>query len=225
MEIKMIGFVFGKRTIAELAGRDKWGNQLFKCVCICGSLAVLTNGRIKAGKSNQCDPCRRKDLIPLIEFGTKFKDRTIIGFAEKDSRGNQLFSCQCKCGSIKNLTAVALRKGTSGSCDSCSRESRKIIKGSSYRIWQGMKERCSYKKHISYKNYGGRGITVCDRWLESFENFLNDMGERPEGLSIDRIDNEKGYSKDNCRWATQKEQTNNTRRNLKNRKECFAQKE
>lgn len=88
-----------------------------------------------------------------------------------------------------------------------------------YKIWKGINDRCKNIKNPQYHNYGGRGITVCDRWsdadpISGFENFCNDMGIRPSSThSTDRINNELGYSKENCRWATQKEQTNNTRRN------------
>jgi hypothetical protein len=81
-----------------------------------------------------------------------------------------------------------------------------------YRSWDAMKHRCSNKKANRYDLYGGKGITVCKRWFK-FENFLKDMGERPSGKTLDRKDGTKGYYKDNCRWATSKEQARNTKRN------------
>jgi hypothetical protein len=81
-----------------------------------------------------------------------------------------------------------------------------------YRTWQAMKERCTLPTNKAFKHYGARGITVCDRWLDSFENFLADMGERPPGLTLDRKNNDGNYEPSNCRWATQTEQVNNSRR-------------
>lgn len=85
---------------------------------------------------------------------------------------------------------------------------------STYQSWGCMIQRCTNKKHLNYKDYGGRGITICEKWL-TFSGFYEDMGDRPEGTSLDRKDNEKGYCKDNCRWLSQKEQSNNTRANVR----------
>lgn len=93
-----------------------------------------------------------------------------------------------------------------------SRHKHKMVGTRIYKSWSMMKNRCSNKNNPYYKNYGGRGIKVCDEWL-NFINFYADMGERPKGKSLDRIDNNKGYCKSNCKWATREEQMNNMRRN------------
>lgn len=90
-------------------------------------------------------------------------------------------------------------------------QTRGLRRPPTYQCWRNMISRCTNANRPDFASYGGRGITVCERWIASFPNFLADMGERPAGTSLDRIDNAKGYSPDNCRWASKDEQMQNTR--------------
>jgi hypothetical protein len=92
---------------------------------------------------------------------------------------------------------------------------KNLLRTPEYQSWKGMKARCNCKTSTHYKYYGGKGISVCNRWINSFQNFLIDMGQRPKDKTLDRIDNSKGYSKRNCRWATRAEQSRNQSKNFK----------
>jgi hypothetical protein len=95
-----------------------------------------------------------------------------------------------------------------------------------YQSWQAMKQRCNQPNHKHFENYGGRGVKVCDRW-NTYANFLADMGARPDGCSLDRIDNDKGYEPSNCKWATRTEQNRNNSQNrnitFKGQTKCLAE--
>lgn len=124
---------------------------------------------------------------------------------------------QCECGRIVSVYHGSLLAGLSTQCRTCSSgEQHGLSRGEGrhpmYGAWATMKNRCSNPKHPDYPLYGARGIRVCPRWRKSFTTFLSDMGERPKGLTLDRIDNEENYEPGNCRWATHSEQMSNRRK-------------
>lgn len=141
------------------------------------------------------------EIIPMI--GKKFNRWTVIEKIEERRSGHVYYKCRCDCGFFFDVAATSLKSGKSTKCFPCLSK-HKLSGTPTYKIWIGILTRCNNPKVRIYKYYGGRGIKVCERWFK-FENFYEDMGERPSNLQIDRIDNEKGYSPDNCRWVTAKE--------------------
>lgn len=153
--------------------------------------------------------------------GQVFNRLTVRERTENDKNKNAQWICDCTCGNTTIVLTRDLKSGNTKSCGCLHKESardknRKYLtshgkkNSPEYRIWNGMKNRCLNPKRKDFHNYGGRGITICPRWINSFSDFFADMGERPSPKhSIDRIDNDGEYGPDNCRWSIQLVQSNN----------------
>lgn len=150
--------------------------------------------------------------------GKRYGYLVVLEFVETGKR-NAHWLCRCDCGKEKVIAGRCLREGKTVSCR-CKKKGLRHGHCPSgkptpeYRSWNKMKDRCLNPANEAYADYGGRGITICERWLK-FDNFLADMGSRPSGTTLERVNNKKGYMPSNCKWGTRLEQNNNSRWNTR----------
>jgi hypothetical protein len=160
-------------------------------------------------------------MKPLKDMtGKIFGYWKVIHRGPNTKQGQAQWICVCsKCNCLKVVKGSHLREGRSTKCKNCHNKTFNRRHGqyntATYAVWESMKQRCTNPSDDSFPNYGGRGISICERWKNDFINFWIDMGNKPETLSLERVDNEGNYCKENCRWATKSEQQQNTRRSHK----------
>lgn len=155
--------------------------------------------------------------------GQRFGRLTVLQREGTDQKSQQkLWLCKCDCGNTVLRVGNTLKRGNLSNCGCLIKDIKRgnayslthgKSKSGEYKSWSSMIQRCTNPKHASYKNYGARGVSVCEEWLGSFEQFFADMGSRPEGHSIERIDSDKNYEPGNCKWSSRIEQQNNKRNN------------
>lgn len=165
------------------------------------TLALYQNTKVMAKKQNLT--------------GKVYGKLTVISLSDKKVSYGRLWLCQCNCGQLTNVSTANLNSSHITGCSACRGIKHGLHNSPEYRSYFSMKQRCYNKNYNYYKIYGGRGIIVCDRWLNSFENFFSDMGCKPSKKhSLDRKEVNGNYEPSNCRWATPTEQANNKRNTI-----------
>lgn len=208
--------VFGKLTALSVSKVDSGGNSHWWCQCECGSKISVVGTSLRRGLVICCDKCKPMDYRINDLKDRVFGEWRVLALDRENKRAGSYWLCVCSCGVFRSILSQNLTQGRTLSCRHTPWHKHRMADTRIYSVWAAMKARCSNQDHPNFKDYGGRGITIQDSWY-NFEGFYEDMkGTYEEGLELDRIDNDSGYSKDNCRWTTRSVNCFNTRKRKDN---------
>lgn len=216
----LTGRHFGRLTVIGRSGRNLRGEATWLCACNCGKTKAIVGYSLTMGMTNSCGSHPKGRSIRNLQ-GQRFGRLTVVSMAGVSSRKTALWLCVCDCGKNVVIPGVRLTNGQTTSCKCLQLEmfarlttrhgqARRSGCTGAYRSWTDMIKRSTNPNTEFWKNYGGRGITVCEKWWR-FEGFFEDMGPRPPNLSLDRKNVNGNYEKSNCRWANSIVQGQNQR--------------
>lgn len=212
----MIGKRFGMLIVERFYDRDNSHRKRYLCKCDCGNSCVVKADNLRNGHTKSCGCLRNKPSSRRVDLsGKRFGRLTAVSFNGSNNAGVTLWNCICDCGNSVVVSYNNLMSGNTTSCG-CWHEKHGEAGTRLYKCWSDMKARCYYKSDFNYKNYGGRGISVCDTWRNSYLAFREwaTSNGYDENLTLDRVDVNGDYTPENCRWATIKEQQSNKRSNV-----------
>lgn len=228
--IDLTGQTFGNLTVVSRASNVNGKRTMWNCVCSCGNQKIVCATHLRSGKTRSCG-CATKELISKKNLddltGKTFDRLTVIArdddYIQKNGRHRVRWLCQCSCGATLSVASDSLKHGVTRSCGCYHTDQARLYSTTHglsdtrlYGIYHKMKDRCYKQTCPAYPNYGGRGVRICDEWLNSFEMFYKWSIENgyESHLTIDRINVDGDYEPTNCRWTDAKTQSLNRRSNV-----------